>query len=68
MPLEKGESVVADGRGWRLGGGFVRIGSPFTRLATRVEAGSDRYRTAVFRARVGLPAGRRCSVERGAAC
>lgn len=68
VPLEKGESAVATAIGWRSRGGFVRIGLPFTRLATRVEAGSDRYRTAVLRARVSLSAGRTLRVERGAAC
>ena len=68
VPLEKGEGAIATAAGWRSGGGFVRIGSPFTRLATRVEAGSDRYRTAALRARVRLAAGRTLRVERGAAC
>jgi hypothetical protein len=68
VPLEKGEGAIATATGWRSGGGFVRIGSPFTRLATRVEAGSDRYRTAALRARVRLAAGRTLRVERGAAC
>ena len=68
MPLEKGEGAVTTATGWRSQGGFFRLGSPFTRLATRVEAGSDRYRTAVLRVRVSLPAGRTLRVERGAVC
>jgi hypothetical protein len=68
VPLEKGEGAVATAAGWRSQGGFLRIGSPFTRLQMRVEAGSDRYRTAVLRARVSLPAGRTLRVERGAVC
>ena len=65
LPLEKGETVVATNRGWRAQHGFVRIGRSFTRLATKVEAGSDRYRTAVFRGRVALPARTTLQVERG---
>ncbi len=68
VPLERGEGVVATSAGWRSQGGFLRIAAPFTRLATRVEAGSDRYRTAALRARVRLAAGGTLRVERGAAC
>ena len=68
VPLERGESVVATDRGWRATGGFVRISRSFARGATKVEAGSDRYRTAVFTARVALPAATTLRVERGVAC
>jgi hypothetical protein len=68
VPLARGETVAATAGGWRSLGGFVRIVAPFTRLAMRVEAGSDRYRTAVLRARVRLAPGQPLRVERGAAC
>lgn len=68
VPLERGESASTVPAGWRSAGGFVRIASPFTRLAARIEAGSDRYRTAVLRARVRLAAGATLRVERGAVC
>lgn len=68
LPLEKGESAVAVAGGWRSQGEFVRIRAPFTRLATKVEAGSDRYRTAVLKARVRLLPGRTLRVERGVVC
>jgi hypothetical protein len=68
LPLQKGEAVVATARGWRAQQGFVRIGRSFTRLGGRVEVGSDRYRTAVFGARVALPARATLQVERGVPC
>jgi hypothetical protein len=68
LPLEKDEPVVATARGWRSRNGFVRIGRSFTRLGGKVEVGSDRYRTAVFRARVAVPAGTTLQVERGVPC
>ena len=46
----------------------MRISRSFARGATKVEAGSDRYRTALFTARVALPAGTTLRVERGVAC
>jgi hypothetical protein len=68
VPLQRGESASTTADGWRSQGGFVRILTPFTRLVTRIEAGSDRYRTAVLRAHVRLAAGATLRVERGAVC
>ncbi len=68
LPLERGEVVEQTAAGWRSSGGFVRVGAPFTRLSGTIEAGSDRYRTAVLRARVAVAPGRPLRVARGVAC